>query len=601
MENHAKKLKKALSSIDVFSIATGAMISSGLFILPGLAYAKAGSAVIISYLLASLLCIPALFSTAELTTAMPRAGGDYFYIMRGFGALLGTIAGFCSWLSLSLKTAFALIGLGAYISIVTHYSLVDIALVSCAFFVILNLVGVKEAGRFQVMIVAGLLLILSIYVIWGLKHINLSHFTPFMSKGSGAVFATASFVFISFGGLTKVSAVAEEIQDPGKNLPLGMLLAFGITTILYLLVVAITVGVVKPEVLGASLTPVSDGAAIFGGSILQTIISIGALFAFISTANAGIMAASRYPLAMSRDKLLPTIFQRISTRLKTPYVSILFTGTYIAVFIVLLKLELLVKVASSILILLFIMANATVIIFRESKISDYRPVFLSPFYPALQIAGILGGIFLLIEMGSLIIFLMLIFLAAGYSWYKFYVEKKTHRGSAFIHLMARFVSKDKKYHADNLLTELKKIVSERHDSALSDSFSMMIEESTILDIKDPLKMEELFIKISEELSKETHLKPGKIFDRLLTNERENSSLIRESLAVPSIIVDGTNIFKLVTIRARGGVVYPNGNNAYIIFVLVSSEDQNDLRLETYASIVRHLPKVLDIIKNRFEM
>ena len=123
-----KELRKELTLLDVFCIATGAMISSGLFILPGLAYAMAGPAVIISYIFAGILCIPTLLSKAELTTAMPKAGGDYFYIMRGFGPLFGTMAGFSSWFSLSLKGAFALIGMGAYLSIITHMPLQIIAL-----------------------------------------------------------------------------------------------------------------------------------------------------------------------------------------------------------------------------------------------------------------------------------------------------------------------------------------------------------------------------------------------------------------------------------------------------------------------------------------
>jgi len=98
-----RALKKELTFLDIFCVATGAMISSGLFILPGLAFARAGPAVILSYVIAGIFCLPTLLSMAELTTAMPKAGGDYFYIMRGFGPLLGTLAGFSTWFSLSLK------------------------------------------------------------------------------------------------------------------------------------------------------------------------------------------------------------------------------------------------------------------------------------------------------------------------------------------------------------------------------------------------------------------------------------------------------------------------------------------------------------------
>ena len=146
MEN----LKRELTLLDIFCVATGAMISSGLFILPGLAFAKAGPAVVLSYIIAGFFCIPTLLSMAELTTAMPKAGGDYFYIMRGFGPLFGTVAGFSSWFSLSLKGAFALIGMGAYLKLITPLPLTTIALICCLFFIFLNLAGVKEAGRFQV-------------------------------------------------------------------------------------------------------------------------------------------------------------------------------------------------------------------------------------------------------------------------------------------------------------------------------------------------------------------------------------------------------------------------------------------------------------------
>ena len=190
-------LKKELTLLDIFCVATGAMMSSGLFILPGLAFAKAGPSVIISYILAGILCIPTALSKAELTTAMPKAGGDYFYIMRGFGPLFGTIAGLSSWFSLSLKGAFALLGMGAYLSIVAHMPLQSIALACCLFFIILNLLGAKESGRFQVVLVLGLVSILLVYVFLGFKVVQPAHFSPFFQGGPGSMFATTSFVFIS--------------------------------------------------------------------------------------------------------------------------------------------------------------------------------------------------------------------------------------------------------------------------------------------------------------------------------------------------------------------------------------------------------------------
>ena len=580
-----EELKKDLCFFGIFCVATGAMISSGLFILPGLAFAKAGPAVILSYIIAGLFCIPTLLSMAELTTAMPKAGGDYFYIMRGFGPLFGTVAGFSTWFSLSLKGAFALIGMGAYLSIITNLPLQIIALICCLFFIVLNLIGVKEAGRFQVFLVLGLIGILFVYIIWGSRTVNPLNFTPFFAKGLNPVFATASFVFISYGGLTKVAALAEETKNPGKNLPLGMILSIFVTAILYAAVISVTIGVLDPGNLTQTLTPISDGAGVFGGNLLEIVISIGAFLAFISTANAGIMTASRYPLGMSRDKLLPIQFRKISSAFKTPYISILFTGSFIVLAILLLRLELLVKIASSVLLILYIFANLTLILFRESKILSYKPRFRSPFYPYLQILGILGGLFLLIEMGTLILFMTMLFLSLALLWYRIYAQKRAAQDSALIYVLEKLVASDKNLTSDSLLTELKDIVIQR-DEIEVDRFHELIEESEILDIEEPLKMEDLFKEVSDLLSKELDLKPEELFDKFIERERLTSTVVRNGLAIPHIVVPRKNYFKIILVRAKTGIIFPDDKLIHVAFVLVGSSGERSLHLKDLAAIAQ---------------
>ncbi len=581
----AKNLRKGLSLLDVFCIATGAMFSSGLFILPGFAFSRAGPAVILSYIIAGLFCVPTVMSMAELTTAMPKAGGDYFYIMRGFGPLLGTIAGFSTWFSLSLKAAFALVGMGAYLSIITPFPLNVIALLCALFFVFLNLIGVKEAGKFQIVLVLGLLAMLLLYVFWGMKSVNPSHFSPFLSKGLGSTFATASFVFISFGGLTKVAALAEETRNPGRNLPLGMFLSLIVTSIFYALVIFVTIGVLDPQNLSRTFTPISDGAAVFGGNPLRIIVGIGAFLAFISTANAGIMTASRYPLGMSRDKLLPHSFQKISHRFKTPYISIFITGFFIILAVLFLRLELLVKVASSVLILLFIFANLTVILFRESKIQSYKPKFHSPLYPYVQIAGVLGGMFLLIEIGTVIVFLTVLFLSLGFIWYKIYSQKRASQDSALIYLLEQLVARDKQLSSENLLTELRDIVIERDDLA-RDKFHKLIEEATILDIEMPQRFEDFLKHISDILGSDLNRAPEEIFKKFYERERESSTVVKKGMAIPHIIVEGKNIVKTLLVRAKAGIIFPDDEIVHIVFVFVGSPDDRVFHLKVLAAIAQ---------------
>jgi amino acid transporter len=199
-------LRKELWLLEIFCIASGAMISSGLFVLPGLAFAKTGPAVLISYGLASLLVIPALLSKAELATAMPKAGGTYFFIDRSMGPMMGTIGGFAAWFSLAFKSAFALVGIGVFaILLIPGFSELQIKIVAvffCILFTILNIVGVKHTGKTQIALIAGLLSLLTFYIIVGSIFIQPTNFTNFAPFGFGSIFSTAGLIFLSFGGLT---------------------------------------------------------------------------------------------------------------------------------------------------------------------------------------------------------------------------------------------------------------------------------------------------------------------------------------------------------------------------------------------------------------
>ena len=231
------RLKKELSTGAIFCIAAGAMISSGLFVLPGLAFAKAGPAVILGYLLASLMVVPSLLSKAELATAMPKAGGTYFYIERSLGPAVGVFGGLANWFSLSLKSAFALMGMGVFsILLYPQISELQIKLVAvgcCLFFTLLNLISVKGTGRFQIALVAVLLGLLVAYFIRGVGAIDVHRYAPFAPYGLGSVLTTAGLVFVSFGGVTKVASIAEEARDPRRSIPLGMILAFLVVSVIY--------------------------------------------------------------------------------------------------------------------------------------------------------------------------------------------------------------------------------------------------------------------------------------------------------------------------------------------------------------------------------
>ena len=219
---------------------------------------------ILSYLLASVLVLPAMLSQAELATAMPKSGGTYFFIDRTFGPAFGTLGGIANWFSISLKSAFALIGIGEFVTLIypniaqIHVKLIAIAF--CVLFVLINIRSVGHAGKAQILMVIGLILVLLFYGVAGLPYIDMGNFTPLIPNGTISIIGTAGFVFISFGGLTKIASVSEEVINPGRNIPLGMILSLIVVSGLYALVIFVTTGVLSGEELAKSLTPLSNGA-----------------------------------------------------------------------------------------------------------------------------------------------------------------------------------------------------------------------------------------------------------------------------------------------------------------------------------------------------
>ena len=582
-----RSLRRELGLLEVFCIASGAMISSGLFVLPGIAYAKTGSSLIFSYIIASILVIPTLFSKAELATAMPKAGGDYFFIDRSMGPTVGTIGGFASWFSLTSKTAFALIGIGAFVQLfnpgLTELNIKIIAIVFCCIFTVINLFGVKHTGKTQNILVIGLLSLLIIYIVTGLFFIDTSKFEPFAPYGFGAIFSTAGFVFVSYMGLTKVCSVAEEIRNPKRNIPLGILLAWGIISLLYALVVLVTVGVLEHGTLINTLMPVSVGAGVFIGEIGLIAMAIAAVLAFITTANAGLLSASRYPMAMSKDHLLPNFFNRISKR-GTPTISIFFTSGFMICIILFLDIEGLVKTASTLVLLLFIFVNLSLVFMRESKIRNYRPSFKSPLYPWIQIAGIMGYCFLIFEMGQTPIILVGCFICFGFCWYWFYARDKIWREYSLLHVVERVTGqKSTGYLVDE---ELREVLIDR-DHLEKKRFEDVIKNCEVIDLYKYMQPNKLALLLAERLTKRIDININKLYRFLRKKEKDSNIVIHPGIAVVSHIIKGKEKFELIIVRSRKGIIVSdNIDPIRAFFVIVSTKDKQSLYLHTLMWLIQ---------------
>jgi len=426
-----KKLERSLALPAVIAISLGGMLGSGIFVLPGLAAAKTGPSLWLAYLIAALCILPAALSKSELATAMPSSGGTYVYIERAFGPIFGTISGIGLWLAMLLKSAFALVGLGAYMLVVinmdqelTKY----VALIFLAIIFFLNITGVKKVGKFQLYAVGISVLSLIFVSFFGLQYMDPELLTPFKTKGNIGLLSTVAFVYLSYSGVTKVAAIAEEIKNPSRNIPLAMILSLVLITAIYVAVSFVLVGNIPVETLGNDLKPIYTLSLKMGGPIIGVLMALVGIITLISTANAGVLASSRFPFAMARDKLLPGFMSKIDKKYLTPVTTI--TITCVAMLFVILFLDVIkiAKLASAFKVMMFVSVNMAVIVLRETSAQWYRPKYKSPLYPYVQIFGILSGLFFLAFLGVMPILAIFGIFVVGAITYSFYGKEVMRTG-----------------------------------------------------------------------------------------------------------------------------------------------------------------------------
>ncbi len=599
-------LKKELGLFDVFAVSTGAMFSSGFFLLPGLAAAKAGPAVILAYLISGLLILPALFSKSELCTALPKAGGTYFFLDRSLGPMVGTIGGLGTYFALTLKTAFALIGIGAYAALFfDDIPIKTVAIVLTVIFMVLNIVGARETSGLQRVLVAVLLAVLAFFVVQGISHLlfvqpaaeTKARFSPFLTHGIEGLLGTIGFVFVSYAGLTKVASIAEEVKDPERNIPLGMMLSLGVTSFIYVVGVFILVAVIAPSTLHSDLTPVATASGVIStwlpAPVALALIVAAAIAAFASTGNAGLMSASRYPLAMARDKLLPERFARIG-RFRTPTFAIITTSLVMVACILLLDAEKIAKLASAFQLFIFILVNLAVVVMRESKIASYDPGYKSPLYPWMQVFGIVTSLVLIVYMGVMAILFTLGIVLICLFWYFFYAAKRDlKRDGAVFHWFSRLG--ERQYHG--LDREFRGIMIEK-GLRTEDPFDEIVARSDVIDLTEQCSFEEVLEMASEKFASRLPRTRSEILDRFRQGTLTGETPVTKFIALPHFRLPGIEQAQMVVVRSKDRIVFPSDNPAtaideretdiHAVFFLVSPDQDPAQHLRVLSQLARRV-------------
>ncbi len=585
------------------------MISSGLFLLPGLAVAKGGPSAILAYGLAGLMAVPAMLSVAELATAMPKAGGAYYFLERALGPAVGTVAGMSTWLSLVLKDAFALIGMSAYLNLVVDIPPKPLALILIGAFTVLNIAGSKTSASVQLGLVAFVLAAMTVFLIAGLPD-TFSDSTgsgrsarqalnPFFTSGFTGLVSVIGLVFVSYGGLTKVASVAEEIEDPSRNIPLGMALSLLVSTVLYTSVVLVAVTEVPLDRLTNDLAPIHSAAEEVLPPAGVILVVIAALAAFSSAVNAGILAAGRYPLAMSRDGLLGPQFQRVSNR-NTPVAAIVVTGAAMAVVVAALDVGAIAKLASAFVLATLGLVNLAVLVLRASHIRSYAPGFTAPFFPYLQFTGIAIALFLIVELGALALVMVAAAVAVALGWYGLYGRSRATGTGAIYHVFERWGRR-----VDETLEREISAAMQSHGLRAQDEYPGLIASAAVISLAEGQSFGEAVRRSSEVLGRRLSMDTDHVTEKFLdTRSLWIQPSDRHPTATP-IAFFAAEEEHLVIARSATGISIPahwggHGETVNALFFLAGCNDDAGRGLRLAGELAAYVHTGLSMVEATHE-
>ena len=406
-------------------IGVGAMIGAGIFVLTGIAAGESGPASILAFALNGAVTLLTAFAYAELAAAIPEAGGGYAFVRRAFPGVVGFTAGWMLWFAYTVACSLYALGFAGYFwefflkympgitegmfgVVGEHAAGLMVTLVIGGLFIRLNARGTEVTGMAENVLTVAKLIVLAIFIAYGLGAVadapagtTATAFNPFFPQGMGGVFVAMGLTFIAFEGYDLIATVAEEIKEPEKNIPRATFISLGITMVMYLLILFVSLAAVQPpggepswQFLGSyGETAIVRAAEGFMPAFGVAVIVFGGLLSTMSALNATILASSRVAFSMGRDALLPRSMASIHPEKRTPHVAIAVTGVILLTMALTLPIEAIGSAASLIFLLTFAMVNLSVIVLRR-KAPELPRRYRVPLYPFVPILGIVLNIFL---------------------------------------------------------------------------------------------------------------------------------------------------------------------------------------------------------------
>ncbi|MDO3410616.1 amino acid permease [Saccharibacillus sp. CPCC 101409] len=428
-------LKRVLGPLDLTTLGVGAIIGTGIFVLTGVAAAKyAGPGLVLSFLLAGIICAFAALCYSEFASSVPASGSAYTYSYTTFGELIAWILGWDLILEYGFASAAVASGWSGYfqsllsgIGIQLPHALtgafnpdkgtyVDITAVLITLIIATLLTrGVKEATRANGIMVGIKLLVVLIFIGVGVFYVKPDNWHPFLPFGFGGVTAGAATVFFAYIGFDAVSTAAEEVKEPQRNLPIGIIASLAICTVLYIVVSLILTGIVPYNLLNVS-DPVAFALEFVNMNGIAWIISLGAITGITTVLLVMMYGQTRLLYSMSRDGLLSPTFSKVSGKSGTPAAGTWISAVVIAFFAGLIPLDHLAELTNIGTLFAFTVVSIGVIVLRRSQ-PDLQRGFRVPLVPLIPILSAVGCVYLMFQLKALTWYTFLIWLVIGLAVY----------------------------------------------------------------------------------------------------------------------------------------------------------------------------------------
>ncbi len=451
-EEPEHRLRKELSALDLIVFGVGVIIGAGIFILTGRAAASnAGPAVSLSFVIAGVACALAALCYAELASTVPVAGSAYTFSYATIGELVAWAIGWDLALEFVVGASAVAAGWSGYLvglldgtplAIPESVASTETGVVNLpAALLVLVLTGVLVAGiklssRVNLVVVVIKVAIVLFVVAAGLSYVKAANYTPFIPParpagpaeggflhipliqsllgiepavyGLGGVFAAAALIFFAYIGFDVVATTAEETRRPQRDLPIGILGALGICTVLYVAVALVVTGMRKyTEINPNDSAPLASAFTAVGRPFFADLIALGACIGLVVVVMILLLGQTRVGFAMARDRLLPPVLARVHPRFGTPYIMTLLTGAVVALLAAFVPLRELAELVNIGTLFAFVVVSIGVMALRRTR-PELPRAFRTPMVPLVPILAVLACVWLMLNL-------------AGFTWLRFVI------------------------------------------------------------------------------------------------------------------------------------------------------------------------------------